>query len=120
MENKEQKINKATELLVKELEGLNEEGLHEFFIFAYKLNHAQANMIALDQFEEFLQSFENNPFRMTNDKKFKKQLIDNIVKYAFDHMSLLTAAILIKKGFSIEELSSNYYASINAFDNNWY
>ena len=26
-------VNKVTETLIKELEGLNEEGLHEFFMF---------------------------------------------------------------------------------------
>ena len=35
MENKENvvsKVDKVTESLIKELEGLNEEGLHEFFM----------------------------------------------------------------------------------------
>ena len=43
MENKEntiEKIDKVTETLIKELEGLSEEGLHEFFMFVYKMNHA--------------------------------------------------------------------------------
>ena len=42
MENKEntiEKIDKVTETLIKELEGLNEEGLHEFFMFVYKMSH---------------------------------------------------------------------------------
>ena len=39
MENTEKKVNKAAETLTKELEGLTNEGLHEFFVFFYKLNH---------------------------------------------------------------------------------
>lgn len=45
MENKDNtinKVNKVTETLIKELEGLNEEGLHEFFMFFYKMNHQHA------------------------------------------------------------------------------
>ena len=43
MENKENTINKVdkvTETLIKELEGLSDEGLHEFFMFVYKMNHS--------------------------------------------------------------------------------
>ena len=39
MENTEKNVDKAAELLTKELESLNDEGLHEFFMFFYKLNH---------------------------------------------------------------------------------
>lgn len=123
MENKENtinKIDKVTETLIKELEGLSEEGLHEFFIFFYRMNHHHGNMIALDKFEEFLETFEHNPFKATEDKKFRKQLIDNIVKYAFDHMSLLTAAILIKKKFTVNEIVQNYYANVDVFGDSWY
>ena len=49
-----------------------------------------------------------------------KPLIDNIIKYAFDHMSLITAAILIKKKFTIEELTRNYYSSVDLFTGDWY
>ena len=123
MENKENainKIDKVTETLIKELEGLNEEGLHEFFMFFYKMNHQHGNMITMDQFEEFLETFDSNPFKLNEDKKFRKQLIDNVVKYAYDHMSLLTAAILIKKKFTTEEIIQNYYSNINVFDNGWF
>ena len=92
MENKENitpEVNKITETLSKELECLSAEGLHEFFMFFYKMNHAHGNMIHIDQFEEFLEAFDNNPFKINDDKKFRKQLIDNIIKYAFDHMSLI-------------------------------
>ena len=39
-------INKVTEALIKELEGLTEDGLHEFFMFFYKMNHQYCSMIA--------------------------------------------------------------------------
>ena len=123
MENKETAIketNKVIETLTKELESLNSEELHEFFKFFYKLNHTHGNMMYLDQFEEFLGSFDNNPFKVNEDKKFKKQLIDNVIKYAHDYMSLITAAVLIKKKFNIEELTRNYYASVDIFGNEWY
>ena len=123
MENKENttpEVNKITETLSKELESLNAEGLHEFFKFFYKMNHAHGNMIHVDQFEEFLEAFDNTPFKINDDKKFRKQLIDNIIKYAFDHMSLITAAVLIKKKFTIEELTRNYYSSVDLFIGDWY
>lgn len=120
MENKENTVDKVAETLTKELESLSAEGLHEFFKFFYRLNHSQGNMIALDRFEEFLEAFDSNPFKVNEDKRFRKQLIENILKYAHDHMSLITAAVLIKKKFTIEELTQNYYSSIDLFDGNWY
>ena len=123
MENKANvvsKVDKVTESLIKELEGLNEDGLHEFFMFFYKMNHQHENMIAAGRFEDFLETFELNPFKVNEDKKFKKQLIDNITKYAYDHMSLLTAAILIKKKFTVEEIIENYYANLDVFGGGWY
>ena len=120
MENKENTVDKATETLIKELEGLSAEGLHDFFKFVYRLNHTHGNMISLEQFEEFLESFESNPFRVNEDRKFRKQLIDNVIKYTHDHMSLITAAVLIKKKFTVEELTQNYYASVDLFDGGWY
>ena len=123
MENKDNvidKVNKVTEALIKELEGLNEEGLHEFFMFFYKMNHQHSNMITPDGFEDFLGAFELNPFKVNEDRKFRKQLIDNIIKYAYDHMSLLTAAILIKKKFTMTEIMDNYYANVDVFGGGWY
>ena len=123
MENKENtinKIDKVTETLIRELEGLSEEGLHEFFMFVYKMNHQHENMITVDKFEEFLEAFDSNPFKVNDDKKFRKQLIDNVVEYAFDHMSLLTAAILIKKKFTVNEIAQNYYANVDVFGDSWY
>ena len=123
MENKENtinKIDKVTETLIRELEGLSEEGLHEFFMFVYKMNHQHENMITVDKFEEFLEAFDSNPFKVNDDKRFRKQLIDNVVEYAFDHMSLLTAAILIKKKFTVNEIAQNYYANVDVFGDSWY
>lgn len=123
MENKDIKTpetNKVAEALTKELESLSTEGLHEFFKFFYRLNHSQGNMIALDKFEEFLEAFDSNPFKVNEDKAFRKQLIENILKFAHDHMSLITAAVLIKKKFTIEELTQNYYTSVDLFAGDWY
>lgn len=123
MENKEDtinKIDKVTETLIKELESLSDEGLHEFFMFFYKINHQHGNMITVDEFEEFLETFDNNPFKVNEDKKFRKQLIDNVVGYTYDHMSLLTAAVLIKKKFTVDEIVQNYYANVDVFGSSWY
>ena len=123
MENKEKintEVNKVIDTLTKELESLNPQELHEFFKFFNKMNHNQANMISPENFEEFLEAFDINPFKAGDEKKFRKQLIDNIIKYAFDHMSLITAAVLIKKKFTIEELSHNYYSNVDVFDGQWY
>ena len=123
MENKENAVNQAnkvTETLTKELESLSAEGLHEFFKFVYKMNHSCANMMLPDRFEEFLSTFDENPFKVNEDKKFRRQLIDNVIKYSHDHISLMTAAVLIKKKFTIEELAQNYYASVDLFAGDWY
>ena len=123
MENKETAIketDKVIETLTKELESLSNEELHDFFKFFYKLNHTHSNTMYLDQFEEFLGSFDSNPFKVNEDKRFRKQLIDNVIKYANDYMSLITAAVLIKKKFTIEELTRNYYASVDLFDGSWF
>ena len=117
METKDKTIDKTTELLTKELESLSAEGIQDFFKFFYRLNHQYGNMIAQDKFEEFLESFESNPFRLNEDKKFKKQLIDNIIKYTYDHMSLITAVVLLKKKFTLNEIIQNYYSNINVFEN---
>lgn len=120
MENKENTIDKVADTLTKELESLSNEGLHEFFMFFYKLNHQHGNMIEVDLFEEFLEAFDSNPFKINEDKTFRKQLIENILKYAHDHMSLITAAVLIKKKFTIEELTRNYYSSVDLFNDSWF
>ena len=112
--------NKVIETLTKELESLNDEELHEFFMFFYKLNHQQYNMIVPEAFENFLSSFDSNPFKINNDKTFKKELIENIIEYAYDHLSLITAAVLIKKKFTIDEVAQNYYSNVNLFEHNWF
>jgi hypothetical protein len=123
MENKETAIketNKIIDTLTKELESLSAEGLQEFFKFFYKMNHVYGNMITQDNFEAFLEAFDSNPFKANDDKKFRKQLIDAIIKYSHDHMSLVTAAVLIKKKFTIDEIAENYYANIDLFGAGWY
>ena len=117
-ENKEKNIDKAAETLTKELESMSSEGLHDFFMFFYKLNHQHYNMIAPDMFEEFLGVFDSNPFKINEDKGFRKQLIENIIKYTYDHMSLITAAVLVKKKFTTQEIIENYYANVNVFEGN--
>ena len=112
--------NKVIDTLTKELESLNDEELHEFFMFFYKLNHQQCNMITTEAFEDFLGAFDSNPFKAQNNKPFKKELIENILKYAYDHMSLITAAVLIKKKFTIDEVINNYYSNIDVFGHTWY
>ena len=122
MENKEitnPETNKVMETLTKELESLSPEGLHEFFKFVYKMNYKYGNMMTTDGFDEFLSTFDYNPFKINERKEFKKQLIDNVIKYSFDHMSLITAAVLIKKKFTIEEIANNYYASVDLFGGSW-
>lgn len=113
-----EKTNKTIETLTRELEGLNDDQLHDFFMFFYKLNHQHYYMVEMDLFESFLQAFDSNPFKVNKDKNFKKELIENIIKYSYDHMSLITAAVLIKRKFTIEEIIENYYSNINVYDNN--
>ena len=120
MENKEKEtekvvVNKTTETLIKELETMSDTGLHELFMFFYKLNVNHGNMIYGDKFNEFLAAFTSNPFRHHEDKTFRKELIENLIKYCYDHMSLLTATLLLKKKFTIDEVIQNYYSTVDAF-----
>ena len=46
-------------------------------------------------------------FRLQKDKKFKDELIKNLIEYTDDQMSLLTAVLLLKQDFTIEEIISN-------------
>ena len=120
MENIENTFEKAAETLTKELESLSDEGLHMFFKFVYNVSHIHGNVITLDEFEEFLAAFDDNPFKINDNKVFRKQLIENIIKYSRDPMSLITIAVLIKKKFTINELTQYYYSSIDLFDGNWF
>ena len=111
----EKVVNKTTETLIKELETMSDIGLHDLFMFFYRLNCNHGNMIYGDKFNEFLESFTSNPFKLHEDKAFRKELIENLIKYSFDHMSLLTATLLLKKKFTIDEVINNYYANVDAF-----
>lgn len=116
----EKPINKTTETLIKELETMSSKELHEMFLVFYRLNYLHGNMIYGEKFNEFLEAFTSNPFRHHEDKTFKKELIDNLTKYSTDHMSLLTASLLLKKRFTIEEVIDNYYANVDAFGNDMF
>ena len=94
---------------------MSDSGLHDLFIFFYRLNHQYGNMIGSEKFNEFLEAFESNPFRHHEDKAFRKELIKNLIKFSFDHMSLLTATLLLKKKFTIDEVINNYYANVDVF-----
>ena len=113
-------IEKTAKILTKEMESLNESQLHELFVFYYKLNHQHANLISYDKFDEFLSSFDRNPFRLQKDKKFKDELIKNLIEYTDDQMSLLTAVLLLKQDFTIEEIIYNYYSNVNVFADDYF
>ena len=93
MENKENTIDKVAETLTKELESLSNEGLHEFFKFFYRMNHSQGNMIAVDRFEEFLEAFDSNPFKVNEDKflcrQFSKYLLQPSSKVSVTPLVIL-------------------------------
>jgi hypothetical protein len=116
----EKTINKTTNALVKELEILNDKELHDLFIFFYQINHQQYNTIKAEKFIEFLESFKSNPFRKHEDKASRKELIENLLAYTTDPMSLLTAAMLIKRKFTLEEVTDNFYSSFDFYNDNWF
>lgn len=121
MENKEKLVNRTTDTLIREIESLSDEGLRDFFIFFYRLNQQPGAVPLNPRFEKFLSEFDLNPFKENSDKKFRKQFIDSIVAYSPDHMSLITAAMLIKKKFSIDEIIQNYYMNVDVFSNDeWF
>ena len=121
MENPVEKtINKTTAALTKELESLNDSELHDLFKFFYQINHQHYNMITYDKFSEFLENFKSNPFRKHEDKNFRKELIEGLLSYTTDQMGLLTAAMLIKRKFTIDEVINNYYTNVDLFNDNWY
>ena len=116
----EESKEKTLEALREEIDSLNSEELHELFLFYYRINHQHHNLITDDNFNKFLETFEKNPFKQNNDKAFKKQLADGLIEYTLDHMSLLTAVVLIKRKFSIDEIIRNYYANVDYFDGYWF
>ena len=111
------KSEKTTSILTKELETLTDTQLHDLFTFFYKLNNQHGNIITTEKFDEFLRSFERNPFRTNFDPLFRKQLIQNLISYTDDHMSLITATMLLKQQFSTEEIIENYYSNVDVFCN---
>ena len=111
------KTDKTIETLTKELSSLDNAELHDLFMFYYRINHQHANLTSFDNFNAFLMSFDKNPFRRNEDKDFKKQLIDNLIAYTDDHMSLITAIVLLKRKFTVSEIIENYYCNVDAFDN---
>lgn len=119
-EDFEQSKEKTLEALRDEIDSLNGEELHELFLFYYRINHQHYNLITDDNFNKFLETFEKNPFKQNNDKAFKKQLTDGLLEYTHDHMSLLTAMVLIKRKFSIDEIIHNYYSNVDYFDGYWF
>ena len=116
----EKTINKTTNALAKELEVLNEKELHDLFIFFYQINHQNYNTIPVDKFIQFLGSFKSNPFRIHEDKASRKELIENLLSYTTDPMSLLTAAMLIKRKFTLDEVINNFYSSYDFYNDNWF
>lgn len=79
-------------------------------MFYYKINHQHYNIATFDKFNDFLTSFDKNPFRLNDDKAFKKQLTDNLISYTDDYISLI---ISIRGNLGWRGL--NYYKlSINA------
>ena len=121
MENPiEKKINKMNDALTKELETLNDTDLHNLFLFCYKVNHQYYATIDSEKFVEFLESFKSNPFRKSDDKASRKELIENICKYANEPMSLLTAAMLLKRKFTLEEVIENFFSTYDFYGSeNW-
>jgi hypothetical protein len=111
------KTEKTTSILTKELESLNDTQLHDLFTFFYKLNNQHGNIITTEKFDEFLSSFDSNPFRLQVDQVFRVQLIQNLIAYTDDHMSLITAVMLLKQQFSTEEIINNYYSNVDVFCN---
>ena len=111
------KTEKTTNILNQELEALTDTQLHDLFTFFYKLNNSHGNIISTEKFDEFLSLFDANPFRLQMDQTFRTQLIQNLITYTDDHMSLITAVTLLKRQFTIEEIIDNFYSNIDAFCN---
>lgn len=112
------KTEKSIETLTKEIATLDSAELHDLFMFYYRINHQHLNLTTFENFNKFLMSFDKNPFRCNDDKEFRKQMTDNLIAYTDDHMSLITAIVLIKRKFTVNELIDHYYSNIDAFNNN--
>ena len=53
-------------------------------------------------------------------KSSKKEMIENLLSYTTDPMSLLTAAMLIKRKFTLDEVINNFYSSYDFYNDNWF
>ena len=111
------KPEETIEILTKEIESLNSIEAHDLVLFYYKINHEHYNITTYDKFNEFLESFDKNPFKLNDDKAFKKQLAESLIACTTDYMSLITAVELIKCKFSVQEIINHYYSTMNVFDN---
>ena len=109
--------DKAVEILAKEIESLSSVEAHDLVLFFYKINHQHYNITTYEKFHKFLETFDKNPFRLNEDKTFKKQLAESLIACTTDYMSLITAIELIKCKFSLHEIIDHYYSSMNVFDN---
>ena len=117
MQTIEERTKKNIEILTKEIETLNSTEMHDLVLFYYKINHQHFNLTSYDKFNDFLEAFDKNPFRINNDKAFKKQLTENLISFTVDYVSLITAVMLIKRKFTVEEIIEHYYSNVNVFDN---
>ena len=111
------KPEETIEILTKEIESLNSIEAHDLVLFYYKINHQHFNITTYEKFNEFLESFDKNPFKLNDDKAFKKQLAESLIVCTTDYMSLITAVELIKCKFSVQEIINHYYSTMNVFDN---
>lgn len=110
-------LEKTIEILTKEIESLNSIEMRDLVVFYYKINHQHFNITTFDKFNNFLESFDKNPFKPNDDKAFKKQLTESLIAFTDDYMSLITAVELIKCKFSVQEIINHYYSNVNVFDN---
>ena len=104
MQTIEERTKKNIEILTKEIETLNSTEMHDLVLFYYKINHQHFNLTSYDKFKDFLEAFDKNPFRINDDKAFKKQLTENLISFTVDYVSLITAVMLIKRNFTVEEI----------------
>ena len=112
------KSEKTIETLNVEISTLTSTELHDLFLFFYKINHQYPNLTTFEKFYEFMESLEKNPLRVNDDKNYKKQFAENIIAYTDDHFNLITAIMLIKKKFTVDEIIENFYSNVNVYDNN--
>ena len=118
------KPEETIEILTKEIESLNSIEAHDLVLsyyrlvlFYYRINHQHYNITTYEKFNEFLEALDKNPYRLNDDKTFKKQLAESLIACTTDYMSLITAVELIKCKFSVQEIINHYYSTVNVFDN---